>query len=172
MSLIAESIARIGVGANSRLTSYLGLWNDQGRDGRSGYWRLFFTQLQEEFGKEQVKEKAPVKTLKDYGITVVSEKDTLAKKQKRKNAKLVGTVPLPTTPQTRLPAQKYRPAAPVQAHAPAFLATVWQITLEIRAMVGNTQTNVLKFAQQEFAKHKQLQEELEQDDEDLLLLLA
>lgn len=84
MSIIARSIASIGYSQGPRSVSSVGYLANQ-QDGRSGYWRLFFTQMQEEALKKS-EEKSEVK--KSYPKVVESADGTAIVKTKVKPKKI------------------------------------------------------------------------------------
>lgn len=96
MNIIAESVARIGYGFNSHHLGRLGLW--YGNSGRSGWYRLFLYQMQEESlkldeEKKRLEKVVPVEVfekvteLTDGSAIVGEEKKT--RKVRRKEAKEV-----------------------------------------------------------------------------------
>jgi hypothetical protein len=120
--VIAQSVARIGVNYGRQHVARLGLYGPEEQDGRSGYWRLFYTQLQEEALKAG--EKAS-----DHKEPVVAAKKP-AKKVKKAKVKTSSDeakefLPLPPIP-------TYTPTAP----QPNYVVDAWRIGIEIQALLA------------------------------------
>jgi len=73
MSIIADSIAKIGVGYGVKAVASLGFLSQKVQEGRSGYWRLFFTQLQEDALKPKEAEKQPEAFKEPYTLEEQSD---------------------------------------------------------------------------------------------------
>lgn len=158
MSIIAQSIARIGIGSNPNLVARLGLYSQEESSGRSGYWRLFYTQLQEQSLKGKPKpESAPVfkepyqlKEQSDGSVLVITDKP-----KKPQPEPIPEPEPLPVLP----PMVRSKASESITN----FIANAWYITAQIRDMVTKYELSVVKFNQDGFST--------EEDDIETLLLL-
>jgi hypothetical protein len=157
MSIIADSIAKIGVGFGVQHTARLGL-ADGGGQARSGYWRLFFYQMQEEALREDKKEQEV--TEQEIVISKAKkrvQKPVVTKKQPVKEHLSVKTVPQPK-PTTHVQAPEVRHTV---------LDAAWQATLYLRQLLASYAPVALNL---ELIYEKRRRQR--QDDELLLLLLT
>lgn len=143
MSIISDSIAKIGVSYGPSAMASTGLFNSPKPEGRSGYWRLFYIQLQEEALKPKVQ---PVKTENPPKLQVVENADGSASvvypeiksKSKPKRAAEVKREDIP-----RLPPVPVQKEPDVVTH---YLEESWKITLEIRSMYSSFQQSMIKYS--------------------------
>ncbi len=158
MSIISRSIASIGYSQGPRSVSSVGYLANQ-QDGRSGYWRLFFTQLQEQSEQpKQAKVKLKEKTLADYGIKVVKAKPVAKTKRATVQPSEVETEsPARTSFATPVTERKV-----VENDTSRILSDAWVVTLQIRSLVSQYNVTALQI---DVKKRREL------DDEEALLAL-
>lgn len=130
--------------------SFNGAMQPVEQDGRSGYWRLFFTQLQEEADKKPVSTVEPSST-------------------KEKTKSIVKPVVVAKSEPDDEPDEI--PYAPIarptpQLEAPCYLADAWRTTTEIRGWLLQHRINTVKY----HLIHEAANEE--EEDIELLLLAA
>lgn len=115
----------------------------QAQEGRSGYWRLFFYQMQEEALKEASKEKLAE-------IPLITTRVTKTRKPRV-------TVSIPRELEFQAPPlRKFEPLP----DAPTYLQETWRITQEVRVMISQMTSNMVK-----------LDSGVDEDEEDIELLL-
>jgi hypothetical protein len=124
------------------------------QDGRSGYWRLFFQQLQEEADKPKTTEPTEVVTEVVAVKTKTAAKPVKAKKPVKVIPEEVEVVP----PFRPLPMYERK------VDEPTYLQEMWNITAELRIMIKS-----LSVINDEFDIKRQQQDE---DDVELLLLIS
>lgn len=120
--------------------------------GRSGYWRLFFYKMQEEaLKKDQVKEEV----LETEKLEKLAPQSLPARKPRI----------TPVTPEVPLKPllEPLRPFKPLDAKS--YLSDMWRITTELRAMVTQFESSVVKYV----PRHENLQDE---EELGLILLLV
>mgnify|MGYP000270539646 CR=1 FL=1 len=118
------------------------------QDGRSGYWRLFYYQLQE----EALKEKPPANVVKEVKPSpVVKKKAKPRRVEKEEVEEAIPFRPLPMFERKEIP----------ENH----ISDTWRITIEIRMMVALFQQNQVKL------RGTLRFNIIEDDEEDLELLL-
>jgi len=125
------------------------------QDGRSGYWRLFFTQLQEESNKP----KAAVESATSEKVEnrpKRSPKATTIKTEKR-------AIRPPEEPEI-VPPFRPLPMYERRADEPTYLQQMWNITAELRIMVASLHQSTVKF-------NHELDVANDEDDIELLLLV-
>lgn len=153
MNLIARSIAQIGVGYNQQHVARIGLFGQEENSGRSGYWRLFFYQLQEEAlkkGEENVGEEELIE-LKDGSVKVKARR----KSRPKRALEVTEEIPLTETP-------RKIPLAPVTTEpSTPWIIQAWQITTELRELIGQSRLVRVKYETRSDPE----------DEEDLILLL-
>lgn len=152
MKVIAEAIARIGYGYGSESTSRLGLWGQE-QSGRSGYWRLFFYQMQEEALRELDEENQP-EVEASPKITVVPQKKPQKAPNKPRKAIRHQDEDLPAIP---VPLTRIETFDSVP-----YLAKVWQFTSEFRLARLTSRIKI---------DLTSVDEEAVDEEEDVLLLL-
>ena len=157
MSIIAASIAKIGVGFGQQHVARIGL-ADGGNDARSGYWRLFFYQMQEEaLQTENKKEELVVAKVRPKPVTTKPTKKVKKQEQLVQETPRVQitkpplTYPLPATVQTR----------------PNVLELAWQATLYVRTLVAKGQKVAVQLERDINERRKRRQRDIE-----LLLLFS
>ena len=140
------------------------------QDGRSGYWRLFFTQMQEEALKQYDKKKAELGEALPVALKEVVEKA----QPKVAPKKRVEPKPEPLfQPELELPKLKpiYRPpqAAPMPDQFPAFMLLA---SVEVRQWYLDFQPHLIKMLENQV----KIKQQIAANDADirlrLLLLLA
>lgn len=123
------------------------------QDGRSGYWRLFFTQLQEESDKSRDEQGKP-------SVVEIQPKPSPKTAKEKPQKRVI------RPPEVVEKAPPFRPLPMHQAKPdePTYLQQMWDITLELREMVASLQLSAVKFNQQLDARN-------DEDDIELLLLV-
>lgn len=157
MNVIAGSIARIGYGYGASHVSRLGLFGKIVEDSRSGYWRLFYTQLQEESDNAQLKTEkiTEVKATEKTGATHPPERKKVAPRKYREPAEIPE---IPRVPFRR----KWAPKPIVQI--PNYIIDVWRISSDLNTAVASYQQGAIQSA------HRQ--DIADEDDVEVLLLFA
>ena len=123
--------------------AFSGASQAQEQQGRSGYWRLFFYQMQEEALKEASKEKLAE-------IPLITTRVTKTRKPRV-------TVSIPRELEFQAPPlRKFEPLP----DAPTYLQETWRITQEVRVMISQMTSNMIK-----------LDSGVDEDEEDIELLL-
>lgn len=135
------------------------MWPRNKQEGRSGYWRLFYTQLQEqaleakEKPKQEAQFKEPYKLEKQADGSYLVKEPSAKPKKARIKEQPEPVIPTPFRPQ---------PLSTQPDQAYWLLSTAWQITLELRTIVTQSNENALKWQQQAAAAN---------DEEAIALLL-
>jgi hypothetical protein len=124
------------------------------QDGRSGYWRLFFQQLQEEADKPKTTEPTQV----EAEVVAVKTKAVAKPVKVKKPVKVMPEEPEVVPPFRPLPMYESKPDEPTH------LQQMWNITTELRVMIKS-----LSDINDEFDILRQQQDE---DDVELLLLFS
>lgn len=115
-------------------------------EGRSGYWRLFFYQMQEEALKGDEKEK----------LAEIPQVTTRPTKTRRPTV----TPKVPQEPKFQAPVLAPLPKFEPLPLKPSYLEETWRITQEVRVMISQMTSNVIK-----------LDSDVDEDEEDIELLL-
>lgn len=131
--------------------SFNGAMQPVEQDGRSGYWRLFFTQLQEDSEK------------KPEVVAVTPEP--------KKKVKRIVKPPVVAKPEPDDDEPDEIPYAPIgkptpQPEVPCYLADAWRATTEVRGWLLQHRINTVKYYLIREAAND------EEDDIELLLLAA
>lgn len=157
MNVIAQSIARIGINYGPQSVGRIGLYGQTVQDGKSGYWRLFFMQMQEEADRKA--EKKPVESVAKETEEVVVGAAIEAKKKTRKNV-VFAPPEIEEIPPFR-PLPEFERVAEIDN----VIVDSWRITLSIREMLAGFNETKVSFL-------NQLRESDDEDDLELLLLVA
>ena len=132
-------------------------------DGRSGYWRLFYTQLQEEALKKDADAKLPKPE-----VTVAETVWEPIKKKPKARVKAVEPLePIPELPKFKRKVVSTTPT--VNEQFPEF---VWLMSLEIQQWYKEFQPHVLKMAENRVKINQQIEAANDADMRIRLLLLA
>jgi hypothetical protein len=162
------SISRVGIGLGPKYISALGFKDMSTQDGRSGYWRLFYYQLQEAelekdklraAGKPQQKE-APEKAHKP--VVAAPERRVLVQRHKPKHS---NTQILLEKPPEFKPKKLY--LVPKREDTPDLVPIMNVLSNEVRNWALQSQELSVKFKQAQ-----QLQAANEEEELITLLLLA
>lgn len=156
MSIIAQSIARIGLGFGQKAVSTIGFLNEE-NTGRSGYWRLFFTQLQEQSEKKAENDTASVHGAERVVLSEQHEVTRLKKPSRQRTA-----TPAPVE-------QLIPPFKPIQPFKQLPLDTTALDGLRILQEVALLRTQYTQLTIQ--ALHQQAASN-DEDDIELLLFVA
>lgn len=160
MKVIAEAIAKIGYGYSPQSTGRIGLWNQE-TSGRSGYWRLFYYQMQEEALKERDKLHRDLKEdLKKWSAKTRVEKDS-PKKTFKPRVQKPSTEAIPSEPRIRL--------LPPRPDSTPLMARVWEITSEFRNLRSYSRD---KISSSTSSTVKAISGDVVEDESILLLLAA
>lgn len=161
---IAQAIAQIGVGYRAPSVATLGMQNPFGKqDGRSGYWRLFYIQLQEQALKEGKTEKAekpfkePFKVIEttDGGAKVVYPAKRPRAEPIEDNSDIREAAPIVFTAS---------PPVKREAELPP-VVNLWQLTTWRRSLVLQYNNNALQYELQKASSD-------EEEAVEILLLAA
>lgn len=155
MSIISDAIARIGVGYGQASMALIGFSTQNKQDGRSGWWRLWLSKIQE----EALKKSKSAKLEEVIKQTVEEQPD--------------GTALVYEGERPVKPAPEHNPEPPRQAPKPVvkppqvlekepLMVHLWRITSELRFF----QTQLII----QLDSHNQ--KRAEEDDESISLLLA
>lgn len=127
------------------------------QDGRAGYWRLFYTQLQEQADIEAKvsDETKDTKATEKIAPTHPPERKKVAPRKYREPAEIPG---IPRVPFRR----KWVPKPVVQV--PNYIVDVWRISSDLNTAVASYRQSAIQSA------HRQ--DMADEDDVEVLLLLA
>lgn len=142
MSIIARSISSIGYSQGPRSVSSVGYLANQ-QDGRSGYWRLFYTQLQEQsLAKVEKPAEKPVvyPAVKELPGGAAEVEIPQEKSKKPKVA-----VEKPLEPEE--PPRQYTPVPPYKKaeEVPNYGQMSWILSMQIQSLVFSYTRNQVKF---------------------------
>ncbi len=154
MSIISRSIASIGYSQGPRSVSSVGYLANQ-QDGKSGYWRLFYYQMQ-----EAELNKSKEKPVEQKSKIVVKKKLNKSKDQHKPVEKRV---------EQEEPEDFYPPFKPLEPFKrledqPNYFVQSWLVIQEIQSWVFSYSQNTLKF--------NEIQAANDEEAVELLLLLA
>jgi hypothetical protein len=154
VSIISRSIASIGYSQGPRSVSSIGYLANQ-QDGKSGYWRLFYYQMQ-----EAELNKSKEKPVEQKPKIVVKKKVTKSKDQHKPVEKRVE----PEEPEDFYP--PFKPIEPFKRleDQPNYFVQSWLVVQEIQSWVFSYSQNTLKF--------NEIQAANDEEAVELLLLLA